>query len=57
MFQKLQKYDMHLIMQELGNFNFKLNVIPKVLEKYMSFSFVNKLIFKERLHFFKCFFR
>ena len=32
-------------MQELGKFNVKVNVIPNVLEKYMSFTFNNKLIF------------
>ena len=32
-------------MQELGKFNFKINVIPNVLEKYMSFSLDNKLFF------------
>ena len=32
-------------MQELGKFNFKINVIPNVLEKYMSFSPDNKLFF------------
>ena len=32
-------------MQELGKFNFKINVILNVLEKYMSFSPDNKLFF------------
>ena len=32
-------------MQELGKFNFKINVIPNGLEKYMSFSINNKLSF------------
>ena len=32
-------------MQELGKFNLKINVIPNGLEKYMSFSINNKLIF------------
>ena len=32
-------------MQELGKFNFKINVIPNILERYMSFKISNKLIF------------
>ena len=34
-----------MIMQELGKFNFKINVIPNGLEKYMSFNVNNKLAF------------
>ena len=43
--QNLKHYDSHLIMQELGKFNFKINVIPNILERYMSFNISNKLIF------------
>ena len=32
-------------MQELGKFNFKINVIPNGLEKYMSFTINSKLSF------------
>ena len=32
-------------MQELGNFNLEINVIPNGLEKYLSFSINNKLLF------------
>ena len=32
-------------MQKLGEFDFKINVIPNGLEKYMSFNGSNKLIF------------
>ena len=39
----LKNYDSHLI-QELGNFNLKIKVIPNGLEKYMSFT-INKLSF------------
>ena len=35
-------YDSHLIMQELANFNLKINVISNALEKYMDFTFNNK---------------
>ena len=40
-----KNYDAHLIMQELGKFYLKINVIPNGLEKYMSFSINNKLSF------------
>ena len=33
--QNLKNYDGHLVMQELGKFNSKINVIPNGLEKYM----------------------
>ena len=48
-FQILKNYDSHPIMQELGKFNLKINVIPNVLEKYMSFSVNNKLNFNDSL--------
>ena len=32
-FRNLNNYDSHLIMQELGKFNFKINVTPNGLEK------------------------
>ena len=34
----LKKYDTHLIVKENVKINFKINVIPNGLEKYMSFS-------------------
>ena len=37
-FYNLQNYDSHLISQEIGRNNFKINVIPKTTEKYMSFT-------------------
>ena len=43
-FYNLNNYGSHLMMQELGKFNLKINVIPNELEKYMSFSINNKLI-------------
>ena len=39
----LKKCDAHLIMEELGKFDFKINVIPNGFGKYMSFSLDNKL--------------
>ena len=44
-FHNLKNYDSHLIMQKLGKFRFKINVIPNSLEKYMSFNIDNKLAF------------
>ena len=50
-FHNLKDYDSHLIMQELGKFNLKINVIPNGLEKYISFSINNKLSFIDRFQF------
>ena len=38
-------------MQELGKFNFKINVIANGLEKYMSFNINNKLMFIDSFQF------
>ena len=40
-------------MQELGNFNFKINVLPKGIDKHMYFSINNKLAIIDSFHFFK----
>ena len=50
-FNSLKSYFAHLIMQELGKFDFKLNVIPNRLEKYLSFSVDNKFAFIDSFHF------
>ena len=50
-FHNLKNYDSDLIMQELGIFNLKINVIPNRLEKYMRFSINNKLIFIDSFQF------
>ena len=50
-FHNLKNYDSHLIMQELGKFNLKINVIPNGLEKYMSFTINNKLSFIDSFQF------
>ena len=34
----LQNYDSHLISQETGNYNFKVNVVPTTIKKYMDFT-------------------
>ena len=51
-FRNLKNYDSHLIMQELGKFNLKINVIPNGLENYMSFTISNKLSFLASFQFF-----
>ena len=47
----LKKYYSHLIIQEVGKFNFKISVIPNGLEKYTSFNINNKLVFIESFQF------
>ena len=39
------KHDCYLIMQELGKFNLKINVMPNRFKKYVSFTINNKLSF------------
>ena len=51
LFQNLKNYESRLIMQELGKFNFKINVIPNVLEKYMTSNINNKLVFSGSFQF------
>ena len=50
-FHNLKNYDSHLIMQELGKFNFKINAIPNGLGKYTSVSINNKLDFIDSFQF------
>ena len=50
-FVNQKKYDFHLFMQKLGKFNFKINVMPDILEKYMSFNINSKLVFIDSLRF------
>ena len=50
-FRKLKNYDLQLIMEELGKFDFKINVIANQLEKHMSFNVNNKLIFIDTFQF------
>ena len=44
-FYILKHYDSHLIVQELGKFNLKINVIPNGLGKYMNLSINDKFKF------------
>ena len=50
-FHNLKKYYAHHIMQELGKFDFKGNVIPNGLENYISFSLDNKVVFIDSFQF------
>ena len=50
-FQNLKNYGPHLIMQEVGKFDCKINIIPNGLEKYMSFNSNNNLIFIDSFEF------
>ena len=51
MFQNLKKWDTHLVIQEPGKFDFKINVIPNGLQKYMRFSFNNRIVFIDSFQF------
>ena len=44
-FHNLRGYDSHLIMQEIGKFKKKINVIPNNMERYMSFMLGDHLVF------------
>ena len=50
-FHNLKNYDVHLIMQELGKFDFKINVMPDGLKKYTCFNLDNKLVFIDSFQF------
>ena len=44
-FHNLREYDSHLIFKELSKFNCSVSVIPNELEKYMSFTLNNSIVF------------
>ena len=50
-FHNLRGCDTHLIMQEVGKFDAKINVIPNELEKYMAFTVNKNLIFIDSMQF------
>ena len=50
-FHNLRNYDSHLVIQELGNSNLKISVIPNGLEKYISFTINNNLRFSDSFQF------
>ena len=55
-FHNLKNYDSHPIMQKLGKFSLKINVIPNGLQTYMSFTINNKLSFIDSFQFLSKFF-
>ena len=50
-FHNLNRYESHLIMQEIGKFELKVNVIPNGLRKYMAFTINNNLLFVDSMQF------
>ena len=50
-FHNLKGYESHLIMQEIGKFDLKVNVIPNGLEKYMAFTINKNLVFIDSMQF------
>ena len=43
-FNNLKNNDSCFLCKKIGKFNFKINIVPNGLEKYMSFNISNKLI-------------
>ena len=52
-FHNLKGYDSHLIFKEFSKFNCKISVIPNDLEKYMSFTLNNNIVFIDSMLFMK----
>ena len=50
-FHNLKGYGSHLIFKELSKFDCKISVIPNGLEKYMSFTLNNNIIFTDSMLF------
>ena len=50
-FHNLRGYENHLIMQEIGKFDIKVNVIPNGLEKYIAFTINRNLVFIDSMQF------
>ena len=50
-FHNLRGCDSHFIMQEIGKFNWKINVIPNNMERYMSFMLGDHLVFLDSFQF------
>ena len=51
-FCNLKNYNALPIKQELVKFDFKINIMPKEVEKYLSFSLNEKLVFIDGFQFF-----
>ena len=52
-FYNLWGYESHLIMQEIGKFEVKTDVIPNELEKRMAFTVNGNLVFIDSMQFMK----
>ena len=50
-FHNLRGYDSHSIFKELSKFNCKISVIPNGLEKYISFTLNNNIVFVDSILF------
>ena len=50
-FHNLRGYDSHFIMQEIGEFNLDISVIPTNSEKYLSFTWGKNLVFIDSFQF------
>ena len=50
-FHNLRGYDSHLIFKELSKFDCKISVIPNELEKYISFTLNNNIVFIDSMLF------
>ena len=50
-FHNLRGYDSHFIMQEIGEFDLNISVIPSNSEKYMSFTWGKNLVFIDSFQF------
>ena len=50
-FHNLGSHDRHLIMQEIGKSDVKVNFIPNILEKYMAFTINKNLVFIDNMQF------
>ena len=48
-FHDLKGYDSHSIFKELSKFNYKVSVIPYGLEKYMSFTLNDNIVFIDNI--------
>ena len=51
MFHNMRGYDSHLIFKELSKFEYKVSVIPNGLEKCMSFTLNNNIVFIDSMLF------
>ena len=51
MFHNLKGYDSHLIMQEIGMFDVKINIRPQGLEQSMDFTINKNLVFINSIQF------